>query len=907
MQENGNLQYFVGTMKPSDVFHGIAQDTENGSDDSIDVDESELSDNIDGVIRNRLNSEDIIDLERFVEQEEVEEYSEESKSEHIQSNTNNIKSPYIKPYDIKRNSEERITKIIYYNTKGEVVYIEAFNYDNITERDMVSSLYKPKANNDEIISENNLIGHRFYKNGIKTGNINDGDYLTFCIDEKNCMNSVFIENINAHQQNYITFMNSFYNKEFRDSEGRQIDGTYFRSLMMYKIAFEKQVEDIISNKVVDDAKRAKYITIYQNARKDINSRIINFANCYDKFIQLDNKINELKSDIDILNKRLEIFAMSSSSSQDSRKSISSSTSDTSQLTEQIRSTINKNQMELDDAIKNRKDLETQLLDYSEKISESINLIIDIKKNIPNLTEKEKHIFSNCLSIYFDNLAIMRVKGDYFEKIFNKRKYYNTSYRNKNPVTQHLLNCLGLPDNYNMNSNFIIMPINRVQHATVLIIDKKTKTPYLLDSSLFHCNIGWDNGLNVATSAREDVFGKEFSKEIEILNKYSIQINGCCTYWAMSFMNVIINNDNGKYTTIKQIIAASKNGQLQLDAAIEMGKIFDRDQNNPTIKYSTNENEIDTNRYIKIKIDNNNFYGINKTAFDNKFLKLEGIKSLCNNYIEQNQITQLDNLIKCQNCMLNEDKMFTPKTLNESKRNYRLSEKGILTMDKFIDVAKKHCDISSNDVDNLQEIKKEKEKTKNDMRQQLQEQNNPDIQLLINGYNSILEQQEKIFGKYDLTSYRNNQQVINNALDYVERGENVQPQLQQPQINLANIQQIINTQFQGIQDMHTVNKNNSNEHHNNQIKQNTQIQQQAQQNAALQQQELVQNQHNFSPEFDKVKEIVTNKLGKTNIENTEQINSTKQNQNIESELAKQQQTVNTTRQQVGQSIGNFFQY
>lgn len=489
----------------------------------------------------------------------------------------------------------------------------------------------------------------------------------------------------------------------------------------------------------------------------------------------------------------------------------------------------------------------------------------------------------------------------------------------------------------------LIPINTEGHATVLLYNpdnKKNNKFYLFDSS---------GALSDDNKTMKKVFKKENIGKIDTksLNIKNIQLNGSCTMWSDCFIkHIITKNDGIKYNTnffTTNIKVEFDNIVSQVGLCQQMDRIFKNLPTNlPTIKIYINEQEAknDTNNYFILKAADR-YYGINKYCYHNNYLNIS--RFVKENKLKGNLNTaQLNNVIKIQQCsasiqyILNEFN----KTLNIIKNNEfnkKLLNKITTLTNTATKTAKEEAEL--NKLKNAQliiQIAKQEIIEYNKVLKFFSTQNEKCKSLLDNNFeanysNSMLT---SINIKNSLlldTKFRELYRTISNLqTDYSDLivnnvnklnlqqynwqsnyndqiWQNSKSDFQQPQIDLTNLQQIINTQFQGIQGMHTVNKDNSNEHHNNQIKQNTQIQQQAQQNTVPQQQELVQNQHNFSPEFDKVKEIVTNKLGKTNIENTEQINSTKQNQNIESELAKKQQTVNTTRQQVGQSIGNFFQY
>lgn len=556
----------------------------------------------------------------------------------------------------------------------------------------------------------------------------------------------------------------------------------------------------------------------------------------------------------------------------------------------------------------------------------------------------------------ENVVIYNNKSNMQETVFN-----NGWFKDKTKTT--LLEELGFINTNNrgntvINDDYqnklILVPVSQDGHATTMIVDThdagnngidKIKLG-LFDSSFYH-----RNNNPFSEHLRRDIFGNKLSKEIKLLSKtdtnkdismffkddntrYNIntnfgylQENGTCAYWQRAFIKVIATNNT--YNSLKEIQENIDNGNIIKQICLELDNIFI-----PHGVFKANINNLeDTEQRDYIRVDDN-FYINKKLAHKNQFANLAKLQQRlgypeeldCNDFNEEirKQKVLREKLELVAPYLKIDDNIYylnTKKNRRKQKNRVRGQTKLIRAYDKEIAKCKKQIELLKNiknkyvNTDTQQAVSNIKTYIECDNTDFLLLENTTcksipffDRKRIDDLEKAILKDAEITKTKYKQQDFvihnnvtRNKSQQNDKQLDCNnQKRQEDHSQLQQN--SFANLQQIINSKLPGIKSMQIVNKNNNVVHEHDAFKQ---IQPQPQQNAVSQQQELAQNQHNFSPEFSKIKKIVANKLGKTNIENTKQTNDTKQNQNIESELAKQQQTVNTTRQQVEQSIGNFF--
>lgn len=173
-----------------------------------------------------------------------------------------------------------------------------------------------------------------------------------------------------------------------------------------------------------------------------------------------------------------------------------------------------------------------------------------------------------------------------------------------------------------NKKLALFPLSFASHATLYLIDPKDNPTkqYLIDFSLGHCEKDI-NGIGV--NANEDYFGSEF-KEIILLNKFPMQINGTCSFYADAILNVITNPINN-YDNIENLLEDCGNGKIWLKVVAEMGKTFDLNPEYPTVKEFSDENEAldceNKNKYIVFN-KNGTFFGISKECYNNKFIDIK---------------------------------------------------------------------------------------------------------------------------------------------------------------------------------------------------------------------------------------------------------------------------------------------
>ena len=211
-------------------------------------------------------------------------------------------------------------------------------------------------------------------------------------------------------------------------------------------------------------------------------------------------------------------------------------------------------------------------------------------------------------------------------------------RNRGKVN---LDCKVITDNYvdENKPKFIIRPINVNGHATAILIDRGNNKQYIFDSSLTHL----EKYKRIFTNY-DGLGNLNDVKNIDKLDgEKELQVNGCCSYWAMCFIEVItekiiLDKENDRETTIDDIINYAESGVMCLDIACKMSELFDNPKEKPTIqKIELNDSVGDD--YIKLCVDDN-YYKLSKDAYKNKFLNLEGISKFVNNEEAKKELNKL---------------------------------------------------------------------------------------------------------------------------------------------------------------------------------------------------------------------------------------------------------------------------
>lgn len=257
--------------------------------------------------------------------------------------------------------------------------------------------------------------------------------------------------------------------------------------------------------------------------------------------------------------------------------------------------------------------------------------------------------------YIKTLAFFYLKKRMLQKDKDIDIYFKSfiTDRNRGKVN---LDCKVITDNYvdENKPKFIIRPINVNGHATAILIDRGNNKPYIFDSSLTHL----EKYTSIFTNY-DGLGNLDDVKNIDELDgEKELQVNGCCSYWAMCFVEVIaekirLDKENGKDTTIEDIKKYADSGAMCLDIACKMSELFDNPKEKPTIqKIELNDSVGDD--YIKLCVDDN-YYKLSKDAHKNKFLNLEGIYKFINAVNNEEVKKQLKKLIVKQEIVRKDNK------------------------------------------------------------------------------------------------------------------------------------------------------------------------------------------------------------------------------------------------------------
>jgi hypothetical protein len=178
-----------------------------------------------------------------------------------------------------------------------------------------------------------------------------------------------------------------------------------------------------------------------------------------------------------------------------------------------------------------------------------------------------------------------------------------------------------------NKKIFVVPVVLDEHATVLLYNKIQNSQNLLatlvdTSGAHYYNYGFFGG---GIRPREDLFGQTLSKNIKsAIENSGIQANGTCQFWSDAITKVISNPEN-RYNSEEAINEGFKSGKILLQAAIEVGRIFDEDITQPTIKrFDTNTNQEENDQYIIFTLKTGEKFGINKFFAINKFVDINSL-------------------------------------------------------------------------------------------------------------------------------------------------------------------------------------------------------------------------------------------------------------------------------------------
>lgn len=313
------------------------------------------------------------------------------------------------------------------------------------------------------------------------------------------------------------------------------------------------------------------------------------------------------------------------------------------------------------------DGEYHIISKNSNIEEDFKIISSIfKRYYRNKPEyeitgnRQKSIGVNAISKYYSNVIYIFNPGEELQK-----DYYPKIAKNA-PIGQ-VLTCF----NVDVNNNFIfantgsdiktkfkkivdekipkrnglcLFPLSFGHHTTLLITEQQLEGQlinkpigYLIDFSLAHCAVEKDREYILRATGVDPSFFANMTQKIELLNRFPLQITGCCSFYLDAAIAVIANPKNN-YANIQKIKEDCENGTMWLKVATLMGQTFDIEQNYPTVKEFLNEEEAsDSNSTNKYVIFNKNgiFFGISKKCYNNKFMNIE---ILSNKYLKDVQVS-----------------------------------------------------------------------------------------------------------------------------------------------------------------------------------------------------------------------------------------------------------------------------
>ena len=205
--------------------------------------------------------------------------------------------------------------------------------------------------------------------------------------------------------------------------------------------------------------------------------------------------------------------------------------------------------------------------------------------------------------------------------------------------------------------FVLKPLNIEGHATVLLIDVRTKECYLFDSSL-------DSFRKL-----QSLIGTKYGNSAKLLCNTGIkcfQSSGCCTYYSMCFMKLISQKTKEEGAIEKILKEKVEKEKLQLDVIVEMSNIFDDKKNRTLIKIP--EGEDSKKGYIIIDIGGQK-YGLNRKACLSNFLELDGISNFVEYITNDEDKKSFKEIIGFQNMLLGKE--FSIGTKGEEELHERI--------------------------------------------------------------------------------------------------------------------------------------------------------------------------------------------------------------------------------------------
>lgn len=221
----------------------------------------------------------------------------------------------------------------------------------------------------------------------------------------------------------------------------------------------------------------------------------------------------------------------------------------------------------------------------------------------------------------------------------------------------------LQQNDPFKQNFAIIPVCTDGHISTLLLDLKngdilqptSERLYSFDSSLYHYD--------------QNIFGDSISEDHK-LSTQSLQLTGCCGYWASCFIE-----ECSKITDIEEVKQQFKTGEMQLKVACRVSEIIDKGiRNNGLLQRIEQERHEGSDNYIEINIkDTNKYFLLDKeNIYKSTCVDLEAIYNLIQQEDSQLEILG-DGLAKLEEQIVKQNqKLFKIKQtrINEIKEQIK---------------------------------------------------------------------------------------------------------------------------------------------------------------------------------------------------------------------------------------------
>ena len=157
----------------------------------------------------------------------------------------------------------RLNKRIFYDQDENMKYIEVFEYtkcltesEHIPEEKCISKIYKPNDEEPkERISENNLIGYRFYANGYDQ--VNKGCFTLVkqaSVEDKYSI----LEEENNKDVDALNVMNELFKFDLKDRNPYLVNGDNIKAVAFF-VVLEKY-----HNKNIENGRNSEFCILYDN-------------------------------------------------------------------------------------------------------------------------------------------------------------------------------------------------------------------------------------------------------------------------------------------------------------------------------------------------------------------------------------------------------------------------------------------------------------------------------------------------------------------------------------------------------------------------------------------------------------------------------------------------------------------